>query len=184
MYPRAVCLAVVALLLSGCGSDVSSKADGGDRADLRSATTAYFTSEDTEALDKAAAATQEVSAGAGNVMSVRTCEELVDDPAWQSCWHGLLDPYLTELTGLAGAFTALTTRELRTPCLTALENGAERITTFAGTIDALLVGIDSPDRAVRVKSARTYTRRLDNLTRGFARPLANLTQHCHSPDDP
>ena len=181
-------LTLASLVLSGCGSDESSRAEPttskpSSSSSPESAAATFFDAEDTAAINKNAAAAQEAGANARTATSMSRCNKVGAYPAWRDCWHRLLDPVSQGHAGLAGTFVSMAKLDFPPECIAQLARSGRTYAGFGKRIDALLRGIDSDDRSAQIKATKSYVSTLDGISRDFAKPFQSLTQVCYSPQD-
>ncbi len=184
MYRFVVTAAVVALLVSGCGS--AEEKSGSTSASAPSASSSpeptYFQQAESDEMNKTAAGAQRAAVAAIDTKNVDRCARIERYPAWRRCLHKLLDPLALGLTEVSAAFTALSARPFPEKCVTQLEGAARSFTSYSETVAALLTGFDSDRKAAQTKAANTYGSTLDELAENFAKPFQKVTGACYSPE--
>ena len=183
--PCAFALAV-ALTVSGCGGGDGKSESSGEKGDpSASPTTAYFVRADTDAINAAAVQAQKTGAQAQAAKAQAACNKAGNRGyrQWRTCWHNLLGPFKTSLTGLATELATLAERDFSEDCVTSLEAAGAAFTGFADEVDALLAGIDSKRRTTQVRALKVYGATLGEISKSFAEPFQGVTQVCYSPKD-
>ena len=136
MYRLAAATVLASLVLTGCGSGGSPAGGASTQPSSTpgtgtTATTRYFVTADTNAINRAAAAAQQAGARAQATAATSRCNRATKQgyDAWRGCWHRLLDPFRRSLTGLAAELRTLAGHDLPGGCVTGLGRAAR---TFRG----------------------------------------------------
>jgi hypothetical protein len=176
----------LALAVSGCGSgDGGSESSGKKSAPEASPTAAYFVRADTDEINAVAVKAQRTGARAQAARQQATCNKAGSRgyETWRRCWHNLLGPFRTSLSGLAAEMGRLAERDFAHDCVDSLKAAQTAFTGFAGQVDGLLTGIDSSRRGAQVRALRIYGTTLGEISKSFAEPFRAVTQVCYSPTD-
>jgi len=186
MRPALSALVVCAgLLLAACGSEDPSSEESADKAASPSSSPspAYFSPDDTQAINEAAGPAQAAAAKAIAPARLGVCNKIKDYPAWRACWHDLLDPLARGLTGLSASFESMAAKDLPEDCVAELQGAARSFEDFASNVRGLLTGLDSDKAAAQLKAAKKYGATVTRVQVGFSKPFQEMTQVCYSPKD-
>jgi len=177
----------LALVLLGCGSegtsDTGAEADTSEPSQTEAPT--YFVEKDTATINVLAAAAQKATTRARADAAIDRCNQATEQgiAAYRTCLHDLLDPAQAKLTALAAGLSKLADQELPPACVTELSRASDAFSALGEQVGALLKGIESPQRAAQMKTARTYVATVDRVNQGYAGPFEQMTKVCYSPED-
>ncbi len=197
-----VAVSVAGLVLTGCSSDATApETEGAPKDNSSPSATAstsatatataeaspspdptYFSGEESDLVNKAAAAAQSAGAATTAARRLAACNKITAYPGWRQCWRRLLQPYSAGLKDVAGTLTTLQKGDFPPACRSELADGAQRFTSFADQIDTLLAGLESPARSQQLRSAKRYSPTLNRIAGDFAEPFQKATQVCYSPE--
>ena len=191
--PRVLLLLVLTLALTGCGggdgragADEEPSGASAGPSESPSTEATYFVEADSDAVNAATARAQRSGAATTTPRRMARCDRAGEQqgyPAWRRCWHGLLDPFVRDLDGVAATLGTMAGQDLPSACTRELRAGKERFTTFGWRVEGLLAGIDAEDRAAQQRSMNSYRKVIGRVGEGFAPYFRTLTRACYSPSD-